>query len=299
MLMKSVGLKSLAFMFTTATLISQVAMAQQDGPAPSPAAMVQQVVGVEPITIKYSSPGVKGRTIWGDLVPHTDVWRAGANAKTTIEFGADVTVGGTALKAGTYGIHVKPEADSWTFYICNDPTGSPMPNSFAEDHVVASVTVTPEAAPFRERLAYTFDNMTDDSATCSLHWAKLKGSFDIKLGSGGPSVSAEAQPVLDVVNAVMAKLASQDVDGTMTHYADDFTSDQGGKAEYQEFLVGAKEQGFLEDMEVLMDDLAIEVDGDSASVEGIEVEGAFGVLTIEFEMKKRGASWIITSMTQY
>lgn len=156
--------------------------AQRGGPAASPAAMVQQVVGVEPITIKYASPGVKGRTIWGDLVPYGEVWRAGANAKTTFEFGADVEIDGQALKAGTYGFQILPSETEWELIFSDNPTGNAMQHDPAND--VLRVKITPKEAPMRERLAYGFDNMTDDSATIYLHWEKLKGEFTVKVTGG-------------------------------------------------------------------------------------------------------------------
>ena len=83
-------------------------------PQVSPAASVVQTVGLTEITISYHRPGVKGRTIWGDLVPYDKVWRAGANEATTIEFSHDVTVEGQALKAGKYGFFALPGQSEWT-----------------------------------------------------------------------------------------------------------------------------------------------------------------------------------------
>src|SRR5881398_732207 len=85
-----------------------------DLPYASQAAQVKQRVGVTDITITYHRPVVNGRKIWGGLVPTGQVWRAGANENTTIEFSTPVSIEGKPLPAGTYGLHMIPNADTWT-----------------------------------------------------------------------------------------------------------------------------------------------------------------------------------------
>ena len=75
--------------------------AQLQLPAPSPSASVKQTVGLTDITIDYSSPGVKGRKIWGGLEPYNQIWRAGANAATKITFSNDVVIEGTNVPKGS------------------------------------------------------------------------------------------------------------------------------------------------------------------------------------------------------
>ncbi len=92
--------------------LSASATAQQvDFPRLSPNAKIQQLVGVTEIEMTYSRPGVKGRAIWGDLVPYGEVWRTGANENTTIRFSTPVKVEGKELPAGTYGLQTIPTAD--------------------------------------------------------------------------------------------------------------------------------------------------------------------------------------------
>ena len=83
-------------------------------PRPSPKATVVQTVGLTDVTITYSRPGVKGRTIWGDLVPYDKVWRTGANEATTFQVSQDVKINGQALPAGTYSLHTIPGKTQWT-----------------------------------------------------------------------------------------------------------------------------------------------------------------------------------------
>src|SRR5688572_15047854 len=86
-----------------------IADAQLNTPAPSPSQTVKQDFGLASIELAYSRPGVKGRKIFGDLVPYGQVWRTGANYPTTITFGDDVTIGGVKLPAGKYGLVTIPD----------------------------------------------------------------------------------------------------------------------------------------------------------------------------------------------
>ena len=100
-------------LITLAFTMSYMINAQVQTPAPSPFSKIEQKVGLTDVTIEYSRPGVKGRVIFGDLVPFGKVWRTGANANTKITFSNDVTVDGQTLKAGTYAIYTKPQAENW------------------------------------------------------------------------------------------------------------------------------------------------------------------------------------------
>jgi hypothetical protein len=117
--------------------------------------------------------------------------------------------------------------------------------------------------------------------------------------SGGGGVSDE-QAIRQLVDNAMAALKAKDIDGMTAAYADDFESDQGGgKAEMIEFLKGADDAGFLDDIEVDMSSLVITVDGDKASAKPIDLSGAFGALTLEFDLAKRDGKWWVTYQTQY
>src|SRR5216110_2515107 len=88
-------------------------------PDVSQAAEVKQRIAITDITITYHRPLVNGRKIWGGLVPFGEVWRAGANQNTTIEFSDPVSVEGKPLAKGIYGLHMIPTADSWTVIFSN------------------------------------------------------------------------------------------------------------------------------------------------------------------------------------
>ena len=83
-------------------------------PEASQSASIMQRIGLTDISISYHSPLAKGRTIWGDVVPYNEVWRAGANENTTISFSTDVKVEGKELAAGIYGLHMIPTQSEWT-----------------------------------------------------------------------------------------------------------------------------------------------------------------------------------------
>ena len=122
----------------------------------SPKAGVLQVVGLSEINISYSRPGVKGRVIWGKLVPYNVVWRAGADEATKITFGSDVKINGKKLKAGSYSFFTIPsEKGDWTiiFNKVADQWGA-FEYNIAEDAL--RLKVKPEKGNFDEWLQYTF-----------------------------------------------------------------------------------------------------------------------------------------------
>ncbi|MFL6245884.1 MAG: DUF2911 domain-containing protein [Thermoanaerobaculia bacterium] len=143
------------------------------GPDASPAATVSQVVGLTELTVSYHRPATNGRAIWAALVPYGQVWRAGANQNTTVTFSTPVTVNGTALAAGTYGLHMMPTAGDWTAIFSRE-AGAWGSFSYDQKEDAARVTVTPETAPHQERLGYSFDEPTGDSVVLALRWEKLR-----------------------------------------------------------------------------------------------------------------------------
>ncbi|WIG92914.1 DUF2911 domain-containing protein [Myxococcus sp. SDU36] len=161
------------------TLSAMPALAQLKLPAPSPAAKVMQEVGVSEISVEYSSPAVKGRKVWGELVPNDKAWRSGANAATKITFSHPVTFGGKAVPAGSYAIVSLPSQKGWKVMLNSDlglwRGGAPYDAS--KD--VASVNATTTAIPARERLTYLFTDTTDTGTRLDLEWEQLRVSVPI------------------------------------------------------------------------------------------------------------------------
>src|SRR5712692_11690500 len=161
-------------------LASWPAAAQLQLPRPSPQAKVSQTVGLTEISVEYSSPTVKGRKIWGALVPFGEVWRTGANQATKVTFSKDVTVGDTAVPAGSYALFAIPDQKAWTL-ILNKNFNQNGAFAYKKELDVARVQVQPKAIAHRERLAYLVSDFTDDAASLDLVWAKVRGSPPIKL----------------------------------------------------------------------------------------------------------------------
>lgn len=149
-------------------------------PRPSPNATVTQTVGVTEISIHYSRPGVKGRTIWGELVPYGEVWRTGANENTTIRFSTPVKVEGKELPAGLYGLQTIPTQDQWTVIFSKDADQWGAFNYKPENDALR-IQVKPQPAEFRERMTFDIEDMTDTSAEVVMHWEKLKVPFTVEV----------------------------------------------------------------------------------------------------------------------
>ena len=167
---------SMAALFLSSTILAQDNKANR----PSPPATATGKAGGATITINYSSPGVKGRPIWGSLVPYDKVWRAGANEATIFETDKDIKVEGKPLKAGKYSLYAIPGQKDWTF-IFNSQTGQwgvTMDGLTTEDPAkdVLRVTVKPKKSKsMNERLAYVIDK--DGFA---LVWENLEVPASIK-----------------------------------------------------------------------------------------------------------------------
>ncbi len=143
--------------------LSHAQSAVLDLPRDSQHAKIIQRVGITDITINYHRPLVKGRKVWGGLVPYGQVWRAGANENTTIEFTDPVTVEGKSLAKGIYGLHMLPTESEWTIIFSKASTawGSFTYNQ-SEDAL--RINVKPAAAEMKEALAYEVDDVTPTSA---------------------------------------------------------------------------------------------------------------------------------------
>jgi hypothetical protein len=123
------------------------------GNRPSPPATASGKIGEKQVTIAYSSPAVKNRTVWGELVPYGKVWRAGANEATTIEFSHDVQVEGRHLAKGQYSIYTIPGESQWTV-IFNKAVGQ-WGTEYDERQDALRVNVKPRrSAAMQERLLY-------------------------------------------------------------------------------------------------------------------------------------------------
>jgi tetratricopeptide (TPR) repeat protein len=174
-------------------VLVQHVSAQLKLPRVSPVMKMAGTIGVTKVSIKYSSPAVKGRQIWGKLVPYgltkfafgagnPAPWRAGANENTIIHFSDDVKIEGHDLPAGSYGLHMIPSENDWVIIFSKNYSswGSYF---YDEKEDALRVTIKPKEAPFKEWLTYGLENFTKDSAVVFLHWEKLKVAFNVKVDS--------------------------------------------------------------------------------------------------------------------
>ncbi len=156
------------------------AAAEVPFPSRSPYASVSQWIGLTNITIRYTTPAVAGRPLWGSVIKPGAVWLVGDGAAPTIAFSRDVVVGEAAIPAGTYALLAIPSKGDWTI-ILNRETKLWRADSRNPALDVARVTAHAEASAPRERLAFVFSDFTDDRATMDLEWATTRVRIPIGL----------------------------------------------------------------------------------------------------------------------
>lgn len=166
-------------------------------PRESQHARASQTIGLTDLSVDYSRPAVKGRKIWGALVPFDSVWRAGANENTVLAVSSPFTIGGIRLPAGRYGVHTIPTAAKWTFILSREANNW---GSFSYDPAAdaARFSVTPQTADHVEYLRYTFEDPADSSVVLTLRWEKLAVAVPITVSTN--------QVVLDSLTHQLAGL---------------------------------------------------------------------------------------------
>lgn len=142
-------------------------------PQPSPAATVKQRVGITDVEITYSRPAVKGRKIFGGLVPYGELWRTGANAAPKITFSADVKFGGQAVPAGTYALFTIPDAAEWTV-ILNKVAEQSGTSTYDQKNDLLRVKAKPVALTTPvENFRIDLDQLSDVGGVLSIAWDKI------------------------------------------------------------------------------------------------------------------------------
>jgi Protein of unknown function (DUF2911) len=152
---------------------SALETAKLDFPRPSPNATIKQTVGLTDVTVAYSSPAVRGRKIWGNVVAYDEVWRAGANECTKVTFSTAATIGGKAVPAGTYALFLLPTKAGWTF-ILNKDTSLWGSDGYKAAEDVLRVPATATTIPSRERLAYGVLDFADAGGTLAMEWDTVR-----------------------------------------------------------------------------------------------------------------------------
>lgn len=171
--------------------------AQIETPQPSPLQKIEQKVGLTDVSVQYSRPSMKGRTIFGDLVPYGKLWRTGANQNTMVTFSTDVMVGESTLKAGSYAIFSKPNKDNWEVVFYSDTNNKGTPQKWDDSKVVAKVTAEIYDIPMDiETFTISFDDLTNDSAVLGIMWEKVYVGVKIEVPTD-KKVSAAIEKVMN------------------------------------------------------------------------------------------------------
>lgn len=168
--------------FTLLLVFAVTAMtAQIKTPQPSPAAKIEQVIGLTDVSVSYSRPAMRGRTIYGDLVPYGKVWRTGANMRTKFSTSTDIKVEGKELKKGTYAILSIPNKDSWEIIFYTEYKAGGAPAQLDESKVALRATVKPIAmGGTMENFTIGINDLADgSSASMNIMWEKTRISLKI------------------------------------------------------------------------------------------------------------------------
>lgn len=161
------------FITVALALFCLAANAQVKVPQSSPKSTVTQTVGLTEVTLEYNRPSVKGRTVFGDLVPFAKLWRTGANQNSMVTFSEDVTIGGKTVKKGKYAIFATPKADSWEVFFYTDTQNWGIPAQWDETKVAAKTTVK-SIALNRNVETFTIDvnNLDNNGGSLDISWEK-------------------------------------------------------------------------------------------------------------------------------
>lgn len=152
----------------------------QELPQESPAGSVMTTVGLTNISIDYSRPGVKGRTVFGDLLPYGELWRTGANKATAITFSSDVMINETAVPAGSYSIFTIPNKKNWTVII-NKETNLWGAGNYNSDFDVVRFEVEAMETAMTETMTFDIANVTFNGCDVVLSWENTMISFGVKV----------------------------------------------------------------------------------------------------------------------
>ncbi|RDV13398.1 DUF2911 domain-containing protein [Pontibacter diazotrophicus] len=171
-------------------------------PAASPSQKIEQAVGLSTVSVDYSRPSVKGRTIYGDLVPYGKVWRTGANNSTVIKFADDVTIEGNQIPAGEYAILSIPNQNEWTIILSKNTKLGGNVAAYKQEEDQARFTVKPQQNPRKvESFTINFTNLQADAADVEILWDNTIVPFTIKTDVDSKVMSQIKKEAIDNANA--------------------------------------------------------------------------------------------------
>ena len=157
----------LSILFFTLSIHAQISRPQL-----SPKAKLVQTVSLSEVTIDYSRPSVRERTIFGDLVPYNILWRTGANRNTLITFSHDVVISGQPLSKGTYALYTTPNKDAWRVYFYNKTDNWGTPAQWEEEQISLAIRTEVQDVSHTESFRISIENITLETADLQLAWEK-------------------------------------------------------------------------------------------------------------------------------
>ena len=171
--------------------------AQIQAPAASPSGKIEQKVGLTDVSVEYSRPGMRGREVFGDLVPYGEIWRTGANANTKITFSDDIMINGKELKKGSYSIYTIPNEGSWEVMFYNTTDNWGVPQDWDENKVALKTTAEVEELPFEvETFTIFINDLTNDSAVLEFIWEDKVASVPFSVPTD-PKTMASIERVMN------------------------------------------------------------------------------------------------------
>lgn len=168
----------LLLIFCFCTLKAQIT------PLPSPAATFSQTIGVTELFMEYSRPSIKGRKVFGELIPFQKIWRTGANASTKLELSTNAEINGVNINAGVYALMSRPGLTSWEIYLFSDldVTEETFVNKFPN----YTLTAVPKKCEFTETLIFYVSDIKDDKAKLHLNWESTEIVLEISVNTISP-----------------------------------------------------------------------------------------------------------------
>ena len=185
-----------AFIFTILLFVGCLGFSQINTPRFSPASEIEQMVGLTEIEIEYSRPSMRGREVFGNLVPFGKVWRTGADNSTKISFDTDVIISGKTVQSGTYSIFSIPNKESWEIIFYSDVELWGVPRDWSDDKIVFSSTYKVNKINTVETFTISFNDLTNNDVNMNISWENT--SVDIKIDV--PTRSIVEKDISNVLN---------------------------------------------------------------------------------------------------
>jgi tetratricopeptide (TPR) repeat protein len=165
--------------------------AQIVAPQPSPLAKIEQTVGLTQVSIEYSRPSMRGRTVMGDLVPYGEIWRTGANRNTTFSFSDAITIGKQEIAAGTYALYSRPGISMWEVFFYNRTDNPGLPEKWDPKAIAATIEV-----PIREldtpveTFSIALETLHNEGATLQLKWETTQIDIPFKVPTDAKTMAS-------------------------------------------------------------------------------------------------------------